>query len=67
LYFEGACSEEIDDCRVEPDPDGLENAILSELLDIEAVDDRETIVAYALIPDVRLASDDRTDESRAAR
>jgi len=34
---------------VEPDPDGLENAILSELLDVEADGSRETIVAHALI------------------
>lgn len=34
LCFQGSCSKEIEDCRVEPDPDGLENAILSELLDV---------------------------------
>ncbi len=69
LCFHGSSPKEIEDCRVEADPDGLESAILSELLDIEADGGRETIVAYALIPDVdvRLASDDRTDESRAAR
>jgi len=69
LCFQGSSSKEIEDCRVEPDPDGLENAILSELPEIEADGDRETLVAYALIPDmhVRLASDDRTDESRAGR
>jgi len=66
LCFRGCRSTEIEDCRVEADPDGLENAILSELLEIEADDSRETIVAYALIHDVRTASDDRTDEPRAA-
>ncbi|RPJ58386.1 MAG: YkgJ family cysteine cluster protein [Acidobacteria bacterium] len=69
LCFQGSSSKEIEDCRVEPDPDGFESAILSELPEIEADGDRETLVAYALIPDVhvRLASDDRTDESRAGR
>ena len=67
LCFQHSCSKEIEDCRVEPDPDGLENAILSELLDVQADGGRETIVAYALIPNARLTSHDRTDESRAAR
>jgi Fe-S-cluster containining protein len=62
LCFHGSSVEEIEASRVEPDPDGLENAILSELLDVDADGDRETIVAYALIPDMRLADDDGTDE-----
>ncbi len=67
LCFRGASRDEIEDCRVEPDPDDLENAILCELPDAEADGGPETIVAYALVRDLRLASDDRTDESRAAR
>lgn len=67
LCFVDSSNAEIEKCRVEPDPDGWENAILCELLNGEVDDGRETIVAYALTPDLRLASDDRTDESRAAQ
>ncbi|RPI27207.1 MAG: YkgJ family cysteine cluster protein [Acidobacteria bacterium] len=85
LCFQGSSLEEIENCRVEPDPDGLENAILCELLEdgARACQDfpmersvagggpdglgPETIVAYALVAGERQASDDRTDESRAAR
>ncbi|MFB3901981.1 MAG: YkgJ family cysteine cluster protein [Acidobacteriota bacterium] len=63
LCFQGCSSKEIENCRVETDPDGLENAILCELLDVDADGGRETIVAYALITDLRLASNDRTDKS----
>ena len=43
LCFTGASEAEIDACRVEIDPDGLENALLAEL---GAADD--TAVAFAL-------------------
>jgi Fe-S-cluster containining protein len=49
LCFVGAPPSEIEPCRVEPDPDGIEDAILERLR--KGGDDRETIIACAVAPD----------------
>jgi Fe-S-cluster containining protein len=44
LCFQGASPQTVEACRVEPDPHGIENRILSRL------GDGETLVAFALVP-----------------
>ena len=48
LCFKGASAKEIDAHRIDPDPDGLEHAILCELTGTGAMSD-ETVVAYAVL------------------
>ncbi|HXK58935.1 MAG TPA: YkgJ family cysteine cluster protein [Acidobacteriota bacterium] len=77
LCFRNCSKEEIENYRVEPDPEALENAILCELWNDGASEPAargrgesvgpETIMAYALAAGKRQATDDRTDESRATR
>jgi Fe-S-cluster containining protein len=49
LCFQGSPATEVEACRVEPDPDGLEGIIL-ERLRREDGDDRDTIIAFAILP-----------------
>jgi Fe-S-cluster containining protein len=48
LCFSKATRNEIERCRTEPDPDGLESAILCELCG-SGIKDTETIIAFALL------------------
>lgn len=48
LCFQGATPETIEACRVEPDPGGLERAVL-ERLERGGGDAGETVIAYAVI------------------
>jgi Fe-S-cluster containining protein len=50
LCFVGAPPAAIERCRVEPDPDRIEDAILDRLRKTDG-DDRETIIAFAVAPD----------------
>ena len=47
LCFEGSAPEEIERCRVEPDPPGMEGAVLEGMSDLDG-EDRETVIAHAL-------------------
>lgn len=48
LCFVGAHAEEVERCRVEPDPEALEDALVAACDPSAPWDDRETLVAYAV-------------------
>jgi Fe-S-cluster containining protein len=52
LCFIDAASEELERCRMEPDREGLEEVILAGM-GVAAGEDWETLVAFALAPDLR--------------
>jgi Fe-S-cluster containining protein len=58
LCFRGADSETIERCRTEPDPDGLEQAILA-ALGRRAETEWETLIAFALVAPPQPAGSDR--------
>jgi Fe-S-cluster containining protein len=47
LCFQGSSPGEIERCRVEPDPTGMEDAIIEGMTVFDG-EDRETVIAYAL-------------------
>jgi Fe-S-cluster containining protein len=59
LCFQGASPETVESCRVEPDPHGIEDRLLSRL-----GDDSETLIAFALM--LQLPRRNRRSSSRLA-
>jgi len=48
LCFDGASPDVVEDCRVDPDPDGIEDALLAEM-GVADTEVWETLVAFALV------------------